>query len=214
MNLTLIFYKFFDIIYIQNKEGGKDMSYYYDYYIGYEKDGKIYPLGPYDSFGTLKPALSRSRSFASDLHKMFYRVRPEKKSKQLQEALGYLSSDEEMEIKYLPISELPSESYIKSGYFLIKEVEDYLRTEDSTSFSQSMDSCIYAARQQNELLFSGRNDKIENEDGDTYRCSDFMYFAFPDYFSKEYESFVLRSFLESLLTDKLVDRYVILETEG
>lgn len=191
------------------------MSYYYDYYIGYEKDGKIYPLGPYNSFGTFKPVLSRSRSFASDLHEMFYRIRPEKKSKQLQEALGYLSSDEEMAIKFLPVNELPSESYIKSGYFLIKEVEDYLRTENSASFSYSMDPRIYAARQQNELLFSGTNDKIENEDYNTYRLSDFMYFTFPDYSSKEYESFVLRSFLDSLLTDEIeVDRYVILETEG
>ncbi len=44
------------------------MSWYVSYYIGYRtKDGKIYPLVPFDSFGKLKSILTRSRSFASDL---------------------------------------------------------------------------------------------------------------------------------------------------
>ncbi len=40
------------------------MSWYVSYYIGYRtKDGKIYPLGPFDSFGKLKSILNRFRSF-------------------------------------------------------------------------------------------------------------------------------------------------------
>ena len=38
------------------------MSYYYNYYIGYKKDNKIYPLGPYDCNGNLKPVISKSSS--------------------------------------------------------------------------------------------------------------------------------------------------------
>ena len=51
------------------------MSWYVYYYIGYKtKEGKIYPFFPFDSFGNLKPVITRSRSFASDLWREFDRI--------------------------------------------------------------------------------------------------------------------------------------------
>ena len=51
------------------------MSYYYNYYLGYVKDGRVFSLGPFDYSGKLKALLSRSRSFASDLHDRFLESR-------------------------------------------------------------------------------------------------------------------------------------------
>ena len=51
------------------------MSWYVDYYVGYKtKEGKIYPLGHFDCFGNLRPVLTKSRSFASNLWERFQRV--------------------------------------------------------------------------------------------------------------------------------------------
>lgn len=52
------------------------MSIVYRYYIGYVEDGKAYPLGPYDDFGTFCPVVRRSGSSASRLHEKF-RTLPE-----------------------------------------------------------------------------------------------------------------------------------------
>ena len=65
------------------------MSYYYNYYVGYKKDGKIYPWGPYNANGKLEPMVSRSRSFASDLHEEFYAVSDKEVSEELRKEFEY-----------------------------------------------------------------------------------------------------------------------------
>ena len=101
------------------------MSYYYNYFIGYMHEGKIYPLGPYDAKGNPRDAVSRSRSFASDLHEDFDVVRDDMISDELRKEYEYTNYKDEVEmprLKYLRVAELPKEPYIKKGYFLIKDV--------------------------------------------------------------------------------------------
>ena len=65
------------------------MSWYYDYYICRKSkdDGKIYPFGPFDYNGKFFPALSKSRSFTSDLHEYFRDICTSNERKQISEEL-------------------------------------------------------------------------------------------------------------------------------
>lgn len=198
------------------------MSYYYDYYVGYKKDGKIYPWGPYNADGKLKPMISRSRSFASDLHEDFYSVSDEEISEELRKEFEYESWDgsKVIDVKYLPEKDLPTGSYIKKGYFLIKDVQAYEDDEygNFEGFYDVISPEIYAVKVQHEMMF-GKNQPKKDDEGYEYtepNASDYMYYAYPDDNTKEYESFILRQLIEALRdyrTEGNVE-YVVLETEG
>ncbi len=200
------------------------MSYYYNYYIGYIdlEDGKIYPLGPYNSKGSLCAVISRSRSFASDLHEVFYHVPEDKISEPLREKFEGENWEEEtaVDVRYLPVEELPSKSFIRSGYFLIDEVKAYESDEDGwfDGFSNPISPDVYAAKLQHEMMF-GKNKPEKDCEGEEYtppNASDYMYYAYPDYSSREYEAHILKCAVESLESYNLPygTKCVILEDEG
>lgn len=198
------------------------MSYYYSYYIGYEKDGKIYPLGPYDSFTKIRPVIERSRSFASDLHEHFYNLPKEKASDELFDEFKWedWKGETQFQMKYLPFKELPSGDYIKKGYFLISDVQRYERGADPFDdglFYDYLEPTVYASLFQIELKF-GKLPLQEDCEGNAYQphsVSEYMFYAYPDKFSKEYESFILTCAVSCLENYLLKDsEIVILETEG
>ena len=170
------------------------MSYYYNYYIGYKKDGKIYPLGPYDCFGHLHSVLSRSSSFSSNLHYEFSPVQENEVSEELRKEFEEtrLNGDKIVNVKWCPLDDLPSDSYIKKGYFLIKDVQEYERTNNSEDlFYDYLSPTVYAAMSTNERIY-GKPTPQEDEECTHNSAADYMYYAYPDYRSKEYEAFVLR----------------------
>ncbi len=201
------------------------MSYYYTYYVGYKTaDGRIYPFGPYDCFGKLRDVLSRSRSFASDIHKEFYCVKDEMISEELRKEFRYEGYDGEMhmtDMKYLPVSELPGGSCLKKGYYLASDVQSYLETGESEGlFYDHLAPEVFAAKMMNEAVTGAPKEKKDEEGYDItpHSASDYMYFAYPDYQSRKYEAEVMR-----LAADMLCDYSsdlpkdavpVILETEG
>lgn len=198
------------------------MSYYYDYYVGYKKDGKIYPLGPYDAMGKIHAALSKSRSFASDLYNEFYPIKEIEISDELR--ARFESEDWNGELKLnatcLTESELNelNSNYIKSGYFLISDVESYEKDGDTWDiFYDKITPQVYAAKLQHELTF-GKNQPQKDIEGNEYtepNASDYMYYAYPDYNCKEYEVSVLKGMIEILSGYELkVDEYVIILSEG
>lgn len=198
------------------------MSYYYNYYIGYIKDGKIYPWGPYNARGKLEPMISRSRSFASDLHREFYAVSDKEVSEELRKEFEYedWNKTKRVEVKYLSEKDLPTGSYIRKGYFLIKDVQAYENDEDGNfeGFYDVISPEVYAAKLQHEMMF-GKNQPKKDAEGYEYtepNASDYMYYAYPDYETKEYESFSLRQLIGALRDYGLGDdvEYVVLETEG
>ena len=198
------------------------MSYYYSYYIGYKLDGKIYPWGPYDANGKLKPVICRSRSFASELHYDFLNIDKNSISDELIKEFEYndcLGEARILNVKYLPENDLPIGSYIKHGYFLIDEVKQYNNGEDPLDcFSEIITPEVYAAKLHNEITF-GKNKPKKDEFGYEYtepNASDYMYFAYPDYQTEEYESFLLRQMIDSMADNELSKKaeYVVLETEG
>lgn len=179
--------------------GGFKMSYYYNYYIGYISDNKIYPFGPYNGLGNLVPVISRSSSFASDLKSYFNTISNDMVSDNLKKEFEtYL---EYSTLKYLYLSELPDNSYIKSGYFLISDVEQYERyNDDFDLFYDYKTPEVYCQMMQNQLIF-GMPEKETDDEGNEFipKCAyDYMYYCYPNYHSKEYESFLIREVAEML----------------
>lgn len=197
------------------------MSYYYNYYAGYMLNNKIYPWGPYDRNGKLHAILSRSHSYASDLYKYFYTVEENAISDELRKEFEYKNWDGSnvISVKYLQLEKLPTRSFIKKGYFLIKDVEAYESNKEYfEGFCDVLTSDIYAAKLQNELMF-GKNQPKKDDEGYEYtepNASDYMYFAYPDYETKEYESFLIREVFDMLNEYDLPSEaeFVVLETEG
>lgn len=199
------------------------MSYYYNYFIGYILEGKIYPLGPYTANGKRRDVVSRSRSFASDLHEDFYVIRDEMISDELRKDYEYETYEGEKEmprLKYLRVSELPKESYIRKGYFLIKDVVLYEEGDGDSDelFYDRISPTVYAGMMKNEITFGKPADEYdaEGEKIERHSAGDYMYYAYPNYFSKEYEAEMLR------VTAGMLDEYdlpkgselVVIEDEG
>lgn len=200
------------------------MSYYYQYYIGYEdlSSGIIYPYGPYNCKGELKPVVEKSRSFASDLHNDFVYVPDACISTELREKFEYENylGVKQVDVKYLRFEDLPNEDYIKKGYFLIDDVQAWEQGGDDSLFYSMITPQIYAEKMRNELTF-GKNQPKKDENGEEYtepNASDYMYYAAYDPTSKEYEVFLIKEAVSMLWDyDFFKDdnkRIVILETEG
>ena len=198
------------------------MSYYYQYYIGYEENGKIYPYGPFDCQGKIKPVIYKSRSFASNLYTNFWVVKENQITDELRNLFEYedWNGDKKIEVKYLHIDELPSGDYIKKGYFLINDVQAWEQSGDDSLFCNTISSLMYAEKLKKEITF-GKNQPKKDEYGEEYiepNASDYMYYAVPQYDSEEYESWLLKEAVNMLYDyDFFKDdnkKIVILETEG
>lgn len=198
------------------------MSYYYQYYLGYIKDNKIYPYGPFMFDGRIKPIIEKSRSFASNLYQDFSVIKNEQISDELRTLFEYenYQGEKKIEVKYLPINELPSTDYIKKGYFPIENVQIWEESEYDDFFYDMISPLIYAEKLKKEVTF-GKNQPKKDIEGEEYtelNASDYMYYAAPQYNSKEYESFLLSQAVDSMydyefFSDENV-KMVILETEG
>ncbi len=173
------------------------MSWYYTYYIGgLTKDGKIIPLGMYDREGKIHPAIEKSRSFASDLHEQFSPITKDMVSEEFEKEFSYedYTGKKKLDLtymSYLPINELGPTDYIRKGYFLIEDVRQY--EEDGETWDLFYDYLtpqVYAAKLENELKF-GPPQKEYDAAGEEYTphsVRDYMYYAYPNYDSREYEA--------------------------
>lgn len=199
------------------------MSWWYHYYIGREdpKTGMIYPAGPYGEEGNWLPVFSVSASFSSDLHRRFYPIDKEFASEELIEKFSFefmFDDKPTFYAKMLRLHELPEGSYIKSGYFLIKDVENYRKDGDPTElFYERLSPELYAVKMKNELVF-GKSAPVKDIEGNelpTYSCADYMYYAFPDYHSEEYEAQRIRIGQDIAWTSRVADEnYVVILQEG
>ena len=163
----------------------------YSYYIGFKKDGKIYPLGLYNSFFTLCPVLQRSENFASKLHERFNLIKENMYSDELKKEFEGISF-----LEYLPVDELPLDTYIKSGYFLIEEVKKFEESKDDFfEFSEFLLPRFYAAKLQMEMMF-GFKESAEKRGEKS--VADYMFYTYPDYRSEEFEARLIHVAAEAL----------------
>ena len=208
------------------------MSYYYNYYLGFEKDGKIFPLGLYDHKGKLHAVFFRSRSFASDLHEDFIPVPDGMISDELRKEFEYEDWNGEIRmspVKYLELSALGSDDFIKRGYCLKSNIDYYLEPErdDWSAIEMLKDNMLtdfqFAMKAADELQYGIPKPEVdcEGEEIEVYPCSSYRYFSFPDYFSREYEVAMLKIAASAYEWDSAFwssnnerARIVILEDEG
>lgn len=189
------------------------MSWYVDYYVGYrDKDGKIYPLAPFDAFGELHPIITKSRSFASDLWEKFTRVTLEETTEELKKHFpdgNIYSWGEKSEEKeeppwcfWLDPEELPTGSYLKKGYFLQEDIAQYERSLEDNSvyfggFYHMLTPAEYARKMEAELKFGIPKPKKDDEGNEfeVYGCGEYSFYVYPDYESAEYEASVIKDIL-------------------
>lgn len=138
--------------------------------------------------------------------------------------------------KYLPVTELPHGSFMQTGYFLISDVSRYEEEKqqygdkvyDFDGFYEKLSPVVYAAKLQAEITTGNGMIKYSNLEADDtdyegydnetgHKASDFMYYAYPDFSSPEYEASILRheasiyEFVTGIPDDA---ERIILETEG
>ena len=201
------------------------MSYYYNYYLGYrdKNTGLFYHLGPYDCDGKLNCVFYRSRSFASDIHELFYSIPDKKYSQKLKDEFSFEDYNDEIQfddVSYLPVNELPDSDFIKRGYYLVDDVETYLDNGkelfDLGIFYEHLEPEVFAAKQSNELLMGMPPTKydFDGEAFEQHACSEYMYFAYPDYESQAYESFLLKTACKMYEDYDKDKELVVLKTEG
>lgn len=173
------------------------MSWYYSYYIGgMTKEGKIIPLGMYDRDGKIHPAIEKSRSFASDLHEEFNPITKDMVSEEFEKEFSYedYTGEKKLDLtymSYLPLKELGSTDYIRKGYFLIEDVKQYEADGDTWDlFYDHMTTQIYVAKLENELRFGPppKEYDVERDEYIPHPVRDYMYYAYPNYESREYEA--------------------------
>lgn len=194
------------------------MSWYYNYYLGYRLDGKIHVLGPFDNEGKLHSIISKSRSFASDLHEKFVRIKDSEITDELYTYFGELSNYgvKTVNVEVLDIGSLPIGDIVKKGYVLIEDVVAYENGDDDV-FYDVLSPEVYAAKANNERMY-GKNVEEVDEFGNTFHkpnASEYMYYAWVNQNSEEYESFILRTFYEAFNKYDDNDReYVVLLSQG
>lgn len=198
------------------------MSWYVWYKLGYEdKDGKIYPLGPFDNQGNFKDIFCRSRSFASDLWEEFRDIPQEKVSDELRAVYEKdIENDDiqfdDRQVRYMYLSDLPKGNYIKSGYFLIEDIGRYEKDRYAEDiFYDHLTPQEYALRVENELKFGPPKPKKDfcGYEYTPNSVSDYAFYMYPEYYCKEYEAFLIRQVAE------IYDEYnemkvVVLEEDG
>ena len=177
------------------------MSWYYTYYIGgMTNDGKIVPLGMYDRNGKIHSVVEKSRSFASDLHEMFLPIFHDMVSEELEQEFSYTDYDGSRKfdltyMSYLPIKDLGSDDFIRKGYYLIEDVKQFEENEDTEElFYDHLTPQVYAAQLENELKFGPPQTQydVEGYPYTPHSVRDYMYYAYPDYNSREYEVHMIR----------------------
>lgn len=203
------------------------MGYYYSYYIGYmdNESRKIFPLGPYNSFGKLVSVLSRSSSYSSDLHEDFLNIEEEQISDPLRKQFEYedWKGNKQINVRYLPLENLynyENYNYMQSGYCLIDEVRAYEENKDYfDGFSQVLSPTVYAMKLKNQICF-GENKPKKDVEGNEYiepSASDYTFYRWIDEQSRGWEAFLIRN-AASLFDDYSIfgknRSIVILETEG
>lgn len=212
------------------------MSYYFNYYLAKRPTagGKVSLCGPYRADGKPCCVLSRSRSYASDLHEEFRRLPSENCEQPLLDAFSWespVTGERTFEdLKWLPMSALGGAEPFRSGYVLVDELlrvdEDALADADWDPFAHVLAPSQYAAFCQSAYSPNGRPLRIEYEDAlagelahkDAWP-SDYVRHSWVVRRSREYEAWLIRSFADELRDDLYAElgrdhELVVIETEG
>lgn len=202
------------------------MSWYTNYTLGYisKEDSLIHPLGPFNSKGKLLNIICTSASFTTDLKDSFRPVGEIEVSDDFMKQICYYKEPDNtpkqkiLSDNYVGIcklSDLPTGEYIKSNYYLISDVSQYMRDKDDLDlFYDYLTPVEYAERLKIESTI-GFHPTLDEEGNPTSRSiAEYMYFSYPDYHCKEYEASILRYAASIYEFEKDVKEVVVIKTEG
>lgn len=211
------------------------MSYYYNYYFGSrnKSTGEFDTYGAYDDRSSPLCILSKSRSFASDLHDDMDYIPEEKMSYRMKQFFGYkdFNGEEKIDnVKWISFNKLPDSNPIKGRYILKEELINYLNSEHDLSedeyFTEKLTMQQYNIFAQMYLEDHKKTRKVEVYDleKDEYvfknvKPTDYVYYQWIDYNSKEYETWLIKTFafysgIDLIDYRKEDNELVLLETEG
>ena len=157
------------------------------------------------------------------IHERFYNLSDDDASDELKERFPYCFKEKgqyDTGMMILEADALPKGSFIKRGYYLIEDVSQYLSEDEGyfDGFYDKLEPEIYAAKLLNESKVGPPQPQKDCEGNDytPHAASDYMYFAYCDYESEEYEAHLLRSAMDAYeYADILKDaEIVILMTQG
>lgn len=204
------------------------MSWYYNYYLGYENhdNGMIYPLGPYDANGKLCSVYYVSRSFSSDLHDMFWTIGTNMVSDELKKEFPHYTSPVEdyiVPLEYIPFDELPVGDGIRRGYFLLSDIDLYEKNsgdfDPGCLFSEWLTPTAYCEKLTAELsgVHPIPKKDVEGVELEQYSAAEYGYYAYLDKSSAEYEAYLIRNAARAFEYSKCLagnNTIVVLKTEG
>ncbi len=197
----------------------------YNYYLGYLKDNKFYPLGPFNSNGKLKPVLSNNYNNLQE-RCLFTGINEADVSDELRKHFEYESYVNRNKTKMVltplyktMLAELPSGDFIKRGYFHMSDVTNY-ETSDGhdVSFRAYKSPSVFAEMLKNEMQTKNTQSGYDYDGEPVHQsiASEYMYFAYPDCSSVHYEIFIIRTIAEILRKNENISAndIVILVTEN
>ena len=171
------------------------MSWYYDYYLA-EKNpetGLYEPLGPFDKDGKWLCAVSRSRSFASDMHERFDALHEEQCDENLLHHLR-TSWGGDIDWHYVtiaPLSELPKGDILKRVYVRVSDIEHIEHDGYFDYWPDEISVDEYVARKQAQLEFNCEPLK-DCEGNELTPIWEYTYYPYISTEGEEYEAYLIR----------------------
>ncbi len=127
------------------------MSYYYTYYLGKRETatGRVSLAGPYDEKGHVVSLMSKSRSFASDLHEDMLPLAEEEMAEDVREQFTYedWKGNKVLDtVKSMPFAALSGKTPFKCAYVPAFDVIDQNDTDDDDEiyYSDKLNDAQYA----------------------------------------------------------------------
>lgn len=197
-------------------------TYQYAYYLGYKKDNQIYPLGPFNEAGKLKPIINRSYD---TLHRFDCEIAEVTDSEFSEELYQEFECDGDkrknkryhVPLKKIMLKDLPEGNFISRGFFPVNEVNDYEKSDGTKHcFYDHKTPSVYAELLKNEIQLGKKTREYDEYEQTNYHyATDYMFYAYPDYSSKYYESFLIKMFVDVLrFNEEILEKdIVILEQE-
>lgn len=208
------------------------MSWYFDYTLGVRtKNGKIYPIGPFNAEGKIVNVISNSSSFEPDeLDNVFYPIQDDAVTPEFEKAYSYnVAGKQRFSLNNLSVASLdnlPKGNGLKFGYFLIEDVYRYEKNHadiaDFDGFYDWLEPKIYYAKAANEISFGAPKEKKDEEGNDitAHSAGDYMPYAFIDTSSAAYMAEKLRQahymYIDWYLSEKYGEGYerVVILSQG
>lgn len=177
---------------LQLHDKEKEMSLCYEYYLGLLdiRTNKIDTLGVYDCDGLIHPVLNLYSSNTT-LYMKFSKICCNMFTDRAKSDLGLTN---ETNVSFAYLDSLKESNYIKSGYFLIDDIDEYEKSDGDPFglFEDYLTPVSYIAKKENGC-----------------DVSMYSYYAYPDYYCDAYDiDYILRVY-DTISEFKKFDKSII-----